>query len=231
MWYRSLLLGDAAEAYDEIEKGLFALDREIRIPRMEYRAVADVLAMVRLDNPDIFWVCGHSVSVRPGAEHMMMLPEYGFPIRQIPEMRKQINSRIDRILSPAYAFDPIHAIGFVRDFIFNNVKYEKLGKSYSHEIYGILLHGIGVCEGISKTVKLLLDRLSVDTVVAVGSENSDGIRHAWNLIELHGKMRHYDLTFDLSRVNAGLKPIYVGMTDEMIYKDHNVPVYKLPECR
>lgn len=231
MWYRSLLLGDAAEAYDEIEKGLFALDREIRIPRMEYRAVADVLAMVKLDNPDIFWVCGHSVSVRPGAEHMMMLPEYIFPVRQIPEMRKQINARIDRILIPAYAFDPIHAIGFVRDFIFNNVKYEKLGKSYSHEIYGILSHGIGVCEGISKTVKLLLDRLSVDTVVAVGSENSDGIRHAWNLIELHGKMRHYDLTFDLSRVNAGLKPIYVGMTDEMIYKDHNVPVYKLPECR
>lgn len=231
MWYRSLLSGDEAEAYEDIKAGLLLLDREIRIPRMEYRRAADILAMVKLDSPEIFWVCGHSISYIAGAEHMNLSPEYIFPVRQIPEMRKQLDARLDRLLRPAYDLDPVRAVGFVRNFVFRNVKYESVGKNYSHEIYGILSHGIGVCEGISKTAKLMLDRLSVTSVVAIGRENSENVRHAWNLIELHGKMRHYDLTYDLSRVNAGLKPVYAGMTDEMIFKDHNKPVYDLPECR
>lgn len=231
MWYRSLLSGDEAEAYDGIRDGVLSLEREIRVPRMEYRTAADILAKVKLDDPGIFWVRGHSVSFRAGAEHMNLSPEYIFPVKQIPEMKKQLGIRLDRLLRPAYDLDPVRAVGFVRSFIFNNVKYEKVGKSYSHEIYGILSHGIGVCEGIAKTVKLMLDRLSVGSVVAVGSENDENIRHAWNLIELHGRMRHYDMTYDLSRMNAGLKPVYAGMTDDMIYKDHNRPVYELPECR
>lgn len=159
MWYRSLLSGDEAEAYDGIRDGVLSLEREIRIPRMEYRTAADILAKVKLDDPGIFWVRGHSVSFRAGAEHMNLSPEYIFPVKQIPEMKKQLGIRLDRLLRPAYDLDPVRAVGFVRSFIFNNVKYEKVGKSYSHEIYGILSHGIGVCEGIAKTVKLMLDRL------------------------------------------------------------------------
>ena len=67
MWYRSLLSGDEAEAYDGIRDGVLSLEREIRIPRMEYRTAADILAKVKLDDPGIFWVRGHSVSFRTGA--------------------------------------------------------------------------------------------------------------------------------------------------------------------
>ena len=50
---------------------------------------------------------------------------------------------------------------YVHDFICENVHYDKLKKSYSHEIIGPLGQGVGVCEGIAKSVKVLCDALGI----------------------------------------------------------------------
>ena len=53
---------------------------------------------------------------------------------------------------------------YVHDFICDNVRYDKLKKAYSHEIIGPLGQGVGVCEGIAKAVKVLLDVLEEITL-------------------------------------------------------------------
>ena len=40
-----------------------------------------------------------------------------------------------------------------------HVRYDKLKKSYSHEIIGPLGQGVGVCEGIAKSVKSAVRRI------------------------------------------------------------------------
>jgi transglutaminase/protease-like cytokinesis protein 3 len=110
------------------------------------------------------------------------------------------------------------------------VVYEKLTRHYSHEIYGVLFHGIGVCEGIAKTVKTMLSRLGVESIVVLGDTAESGLRHAWNVVWLYGKPRHYDFTFDLSRHNGGKKPIYQNLTDEQIFRDHEPSVFPIPNC-
>ncbi len=228
-WYLSTLDGDEYTAYTEILDGLLSLSGGIRVPKMEYKRISDIFAMVKLDRPEIFYVSGHSFRSPVGAGYTEVIPEYHFPVKKIPELQNAISSRADRILRQAVSLDEVKAVSFVSKWILENTVYEKLERQYSHEIYGVLSHGIGVCEGISKTVKYFLDKLGIDSLVVIGEANSENVRHAWNMISLHGKMRHYDLTFDLSRRTKGLKPIYSALTAEQIFKDHNKSVYEIPK--
>ena len=229
-WYRENLSGIEVEIYDEIKEGLLSLKNEIKVPRTEYKRISEIYSMVKLDCPEIFYAEAPSYTYKTGSLKITVIPKYLFSDRQIASLRESLSVRLERILKPAWELDEVKAIEFVRNFIFHNVKYEKLEKSYSHEVYGTLSHGIGVCEGIAKTAKLMLDKLGIESVVAIGRENEENFRHAWNMISLYGKMRHFDFTFDLSRIEKGFRPIYSNMTDEMIFKDHNKPVFILPEA-
>ena len=55
----------------------------------------------------------------------------------------------------------------------SDIRYDKLKKSYSHEIIGPLGQGVGVCEGIAKAVKVLLDALGVWCVIAICGNNPE----------------------------------------------------------
>ena len=62
---------------------------------------------------------------------------------------------------------------YVHDFICENIRYDKLKKPYSHEIIGPLGHGVGVCEGIAKSVKVLCDALGVWCIIAICGNNPE----------------------------------------------------------
>lgn len=62
---------------------------------------------------------------------------------------------------------------YVHDFICENVHYDKLKKSYSHEIIGPLGQGVGVCEGIAKSVKVLCDALGIWCMIAICGNNPE----------------------------------------------------------
>ncbi len=230
-WYASLLSGDEASVYYEIFRGAKALSREIKVPKLDYKRISEIYELVRLDHPEIFYLAPPSFKAYSGASHVTVIPNYIFSDGKISETGKMLSSRVKRILRPAEELDDLKKLSFVSKWIFENTVYEKLEKQYSHEIYGVLSHGIGVCEGISKTVKYMLDHLGINSLVVVSEADEFNMRHAWNMIELYGKMRHYDLTFDLSRKEKGLKPVYSAMTDEMIFKDHRMPEFPIPEAK
>ena len=139
--------------------------------------------------------------------------------------------RLSRILAPLAMRSEREQVIGVRDWLLTNITYEKLTRNYSHEIYGVLFHGIGVCEGIAKTAKRMLDVLGIPALIVLGKENEEGVRHAWNIVELYGTPRHYDFTYMLS-LPRGLKQYrYDGVTDDVIFCDHKTPVFPVPTCR
>ena len=74
----------------------------------------------------------------------------------------------------------------MHDFICENVRYDKLKKAYSHEIIGPLGQSVGVCEGIAKAVKVLLDALGVWCVIAICGNNPEkGIKYRHTLSLIH----------------------------------------------
>ncbi len=229
-YYGRNLAGDEQKLYRALELAIPLMEKEINIPAMEISRITSIFEMYKLDHPEIFFASypGYRMT---GDGYYTCIPEYPFGKKQTAEMAGSLDRRIERILSPAALFDSYASVRFAREWILKNVTYEKLKRNYSHEIYGVLSHGIGVCEGIAKTFKVFLDRLGVESVIVIGDANPDGLRHAWNIVYLAGKPRHYDLTFDLSLINSGKKPKYFAMTDEQIFIDHTSPVYPVPECR
>lgn len=127
---------------------------------------------------------------------------------------------------------------YVHDFICENIHYDKLKKSYSHEIIGPLGQGVGVCEGIAKSVKVLCDALGIWCMIAICGNNPEkGIkyRHTWNIVKINGTHYHLDATFDntLGKHSFGAKEIrydYFNLDDKNIFRDHEPLIAPAPVC-
>ena len=123
----------------------------------------------------------------------------------------------------------------VHDFICANVHYDKLKKSYSHEIIGPLGQGVGVCEGIAKSVKVLCDAFGIWCMIAVCGNNPEkGIkyRHTWNIVRIGGNYYHLDATFDntLGNDKKEIRYDYFNLDDKSIFRDHEPLIAPAPKC-
>lgn len=220
--------------YTAMLTGLNALSDEIRVLHLAREILSDIYLRVKLDNPLLFYVSGFSYRVMPGADYAVMLPQYEFKPDRIRSLREQINARLTKLLRPAQNMNPAEKEMYIHNFITENVHYDKLKKYYSHEVIGPLTGGVGVCEGIAKTVKLMCDQLGIECMVALchsAPEKGIPYRHAWNVLRLDGKYYHLDATFDLSLGRYGASRFdYFNLDDSGIFRDHQPLVYPLPAC-
>lgn len=221
------------ETYTAMLAGFSALAPSIRVPYSRDGA-GDVFFRLKLDNPGIFFVTGCNYRYTHGADYMELLPEYMFDKPRVREHGRALEARLEKLLRPALALGEEEKELFVHDFICENVRYDKLKKSYSHEIIGPLQNGVGVCEGMAKTVKLMCGRLGLECVIAVSRADPDrprGYLHAWNVIKTGGTWRHVDATFDntLTR-GGGIRYDYFNLGDRQLFRDHRELLYPVPEC-
>ena len=110
-----------------------------------------------------------------------------------------MTDRVEKIAREAKTFSQWDKEKYIHDFLCESIHYDKLKKPYSHEIIGPLGHGVGVCEGIAKSVKVLCDALGIWCMIAVCGNNPEkGIkyRHTWNIVKIDGQYYHLDVTFD-----------------------------------
>ena len=127
------------------------------------------------------------------------MPEYLFEKAKIKEHQKAMTARVEKITREAKTFSQWDKEKYIHDFLCESIHYDKLKKPYSHEIIGPLGHGVGVCEGIAKSVKVLCDALGIWCMIAVCGNNPEkGIkyRHTWNIVKIDGQYYHLDVTFD-----------------------------------
>lgn len=145
-------------AWLAMKNGLTSLASSFPVPRLEGRELTDVFFKLRLDCPELFYGVGFRYRFYPDSANVEMIPEYLFEKGKIREHQKAMKARVDKLIRPAAALTEWEKELYIHDFICSSVRYDKLKKAYSHEIIGPLGHGVGVCEGIAKTVK---DRKSV----------------------------------------------------------------------
>lgn len=220
--------------YHAIQEGLTALSPSFPVPRMEGKELSEVLFRLRLDRPELFYVTGFSYRVHPQAASVEFIPQYLFDKGKIREHQRALSARVTKLARPAQSMTDGEKERYVHDFICQNVRYDKLKKPYSHEILGPLGQGVGVCEGMAKSVKALCDALGLWCIVVVSHaapEQGIRYRHAWNILRLGGSYYHLDATFD--RTLSGEGPIrydYFNLDDRRIFRDHQPLVYPAPSC-
>lgn len=233
-YYYEQLNKQQQKAYYAMKAGLEALAPSFPVPRLDGKELADIYFMLRLDHPKIFYTVTFKYRYYPDSENIEMIPEYLFTKNKIQDHQAAMEARVKKLASQAAGLDEKGKELFIHDFICQNIHYDKLKKPYSHEIIGPLGHGVGVCEGIAKSVKILCDALGIWCIIALAEANPEKnikYRHAWNILRIGGTYYHLDATFDntLSR-DETIRYDYYNLSDVQIFKDHEPLVWKVPAC-
>ena len=233
-YYYNQLSKIEQKAYYAMKEGLLNLAPSFTVPLLDGKTLSDIYFMVRMDHPKIFWSAKFSYKYYKDSDHAEMIPEYLFKKNQIAEHRVALESRVKKLARQAEKMSEKEKELFIHDFICQNVRYDKLKKAYSHEIIGPLQQGVGVCEGIAKSVKILCDALGIWCIIALCDNNPEkGIkyRHMWNVVRIEGKYYHLDATFDNSLGKDDvIRYDYFNLSDSQIFKDHEPVIYKIPAC-
>ena len=190
-------------AYHSILSGVKNLADEFQIPALEGEELYNVFFQMRLDHPEIFWVSSYKYRYYKDSPNLIFIPEYLFDKKKICEHQKAMTARVEKLIRPAQKLSECEKEKYVHDFICENIRYDKLKKSYSHEIIGPLGQGVGVCEGIAKAVKVLLDALGVWCVIAICGNNPE---------------------------TSEIRYDYFNLDDSQIFRDHEPLIAPAPHC-
>ncbi len=232
-YYYTKLNKQQQAVYYAMQQCLMNLADEGQMPRVSGEELYNIFFQLRLDHPEIFWATGFKYRYYENSGNLIFLPEYLFEKAKIREHQKAMTSRVEKLARPAKSMSELEKEKYVHDFICQNVRYDKLKKSYSHEIIGPLGQGVGVCEGIAKSVKVLLDALGVWNVIAICGNNPEkGIkyRHTWNIVKIGGAYYHLDATFDNSLGDEEIRYDYFNLDDKNIFRDHEPLIAPAPAC-
>lgn len=224
--------------YTTMEQGLLNMYETIKIDdNLIDNSIDDIFTItinkITRENPDIMYLKGGKYL------NGYFSPEYSKPREDIQLHKKQIEYKRDEIISNIIKpnMSEYEKIKTIHDYIINNSNYDKRylkdeeipDESYS--IYGVLINGIGVCEGYAKTMKYLLDAIGIESIVIRGE--SKGVGHTWNIVNIEGDCYHIDATWNDPIADNGKEILiydYFNLTDEEMGKDHTWDKNDYPIC-
>lgn len=83
----------------------------------------------------------------------------------------------------------------VTNWIVTNVRYDEDNETkYQHDLTGVVLDGLAVCDGYAGTFYYMANAVGLNALFEDGITNSNRIRHAWNLVQIDGTYYYVDPT-------------------------------------
>ena len=122
-----------------------------------------------------------------------------------PKQEKLVDEKVSEIVASLYlnGKSEYEKIGAVYNYVYENVKYDKVHKKNTHyhlksTAYGALVNGCACCQGYSVLMYRLLREVGVNARIITGSAVSENGSeyHAWNIVESDGVYYNIDVTWD-----------------------------------
>lgn len=242
-YYYSKLNNCEKEAYKTIYAAFERFEKDVFLNRgmLSAEDAFYIINAVNLDNPHIF-LC------RFWKYQNKNLTRYDCSVRDIFLQSKRGGANTTKntkttnaILKRVQGTTAYEKVLSLHDVLAENILYDDnaaddIDKYYlkSNTILGVLFFKTAICEGISKTFKLLLNMLDAKCLIVIGdtNENADkNVKHAWNIVKIEGEPYHIDLTWDVNRSfpNA-ISHAYFCLSDENAMKTHRWIVKEVPIC-
>jgi len=183
-----------------------------------------------LDHPEVFYTSDKytiSTSTSIFGTKINLTFEYLVSSQQeLDDKINQINNRIDDILANIDLSNKFATELAIHDYIAKEARYYEYENIEDipvkcHGIYGTLIDKEAVCDGFAKTMKLILERCDIKTLVVTGDLKNES--HAWNLVNLDDNWYNLDLTSNKSIKNGNISYVihsYFNITDELILDSH-----------
>lgn len=225
--------------YQAIYDGIMRYRAYVEVPgvSLNENLVGWIYHCVIMDNPFIFsvgeYAMWHALSEDKKRIKITVLCD--------PKTEKAYRKKVEDIVNQILSVPGLQSMTdfqkevFVHDFIINNIEYDHtLGNNGArlepYTVYGALVEKKAVCEGIAKTVKLLLNLLDVKCIVVSGLYEGEG--HSWNIVKIDGWNYHLDVTMDLGRIvhKGMMRYDYFNFRDHESSKHSNKNAHILPKC-
>lgn len=203
---------------------------------ISYKDVGSIINEVLADHPEIFYFQHDGTKIYSDGKIEL---KYKYSTSKINEMVKNQDAKINSILKDTIksGFSDFDKVKAIHDYIilhtaydWENYKQNKVPES-SYTPYGLLMNGMAVCEGYSLTMKLLLEKVGIETHYVTGKGKEGD--HAWNLVKMDGEYFYIDTTWDDPVPNrAGeISYQYFLVPASVLKKDHTWNEKLYPEAK
>lgn len=225
-WFNQLS-NEEKYAYNFILQEIYEMPEEIEINRIDSEMLDNVFYALLSDNPDLFFVGRKCVLRAEGqktwfsVDYIVDKTDYGYMKAELDEKCNEITASFS---NPSDAWQTELEI---HDYVVDNCKYVLSDDLIGSTAYGVLVNGIGACEGYSKAAKILLDYAQIEnTTVSGEAQSDDGQKqpHMWNVVNLNGDWYHLDCTWDDPIDKSGditKAYTYFNINDEDISATHS----------
>jgi len=234
--------------YDKVQEALYNFESTLTIDVDSYDEKIynlDVVKKVLEDNPELAGSCTqYKLRVNKSVFYSKLTFSFTYyeSKEELERREKAVQNKIKEIISKVIKenMKDYEKEAAFHDYIINHTKYDNRYFSgnmpkESYTAYGVLINGVGVCQGYAQAMDRLLKGCGIESKMVIGEAN-DGkgwIGHAWNIVKLGGKYYHLDLTWDDPVSEDGSNQIrysYFNITDEQIEKNHKWNMANYPKC-
>ncbi|WML37334.1 transglutaminase domain-containing protein [Clostridium sp. OS1-26] len=243
----SVKVNNYDEYYNAIKKAMLNYDSSVILRIWHYDKNVynlDVFKKVLKDNPELQGICTEAKSsVQPSIPFKVTIDfKYSDSRETLKNKEKAVQKKVQEIVEKVIKPDmkDYEKEVALHDYLVNNTKYDKRFftkdmPNDSNTAYGVLINGIGACQGYSEAMYKLLKAVGIESTVVSGDAN-DGkswVAHAWNIVKIGGQYYHLDTTWDDPVTEDGSNDsryTYFNLTDEQISKNHKWDKSKYPQC-
>jgi hypothetical protein len=243
---------DKQQFYNAIKYALTNFNESIELSIKDFNPKdynLDMVDKVIYENPEIdysYCACNSTTDYpdQDGYTKYLLKLKYTLSKEQMLKEKTAVNNKVKEVLANIITpgMTDYQKELAIHNYIIKNAKYDPLASSNlepveSHNSYGVLILGVGVCESYAKALSLLFTEAGLVEKYVVGDANdgTGSVGHAWNMVRLDGEWYHVDATWDDPVMQDGTSVIrhdYFNVTDKLIEKDHSVDetLIDFPEC-
>ena len=223
-YYRSLLSPFEQGVYKAIVAGLLNRRESIYIKQScaQIESVRKIVNAVHLDHPELFYVDFWHYQVTQSLLPCGMFLHFRMMLDQKPSIAvmNSLNAKATSMQEITRRKSSREEIYFsIAREIATTTKYVDSDSAFwEHTVAGPVLSHRAVCEGIAKTFLFLCQRIgNVPCAVITGTSN--GVPHAWNMIELNGVRKYIDVTSVLQTISLyALVPTALFKSEQTLRK-------------
>ena len=207
-----------AQAKQALLEGMknFKEEIDIRSCGISSDELGDLYVGLAYEHPELFYVktqWGWSIAYEGSTKVLSVFPSYSIDGKVIPkgkiteympqiqQQQAELTQKVEEITAQiGENWTPLQKALYLHDYIATHGQYDTISKvdvqnkidERRRDAYGMLIDGIGVCQGYTLAYRLLLKEVGIDS----GTVTSDSMNHVWNLIQIDGNWYHVDVTWD-----------------------------------
>lgn len=213
------------KAYGNILEKIYDMPERVRIPSLTQDELNSVFEALLYDNPDLFFVDTKCTQISIGSLAYISM-EYRMSKQEYKAALKETDAVCDRLISSLTApRDEWRTELEIHNALVDMLEYKFTSEPNDFStVYGALVKGEASCEGYSKALKYIFDKIGIESYVVAGrATDSDGTSeaHMWNIVRINGVYCQLDVTWD-DPVKGNYRTYgYFNLTDEQINYDHS----------